>query len=84
LGFFPHAGWLERFSGRIIGVHIHDVSGIRDHQAPGLGEIDFHWVAGYLPKTAFRTVEVMSDNTPEQVKAGLKILYKTGCIDLVQ
>jgi HAD superfamily hydrolase (TIGR01549 family) len=84
LGFFPHAGWLDRFARRIVGVHLHDVSGIRDHLAPGLGEIDFHWVAGYLPKTAFRTLEVKSDNTPEQIKTGLKILLDAGCINLLQ
>lgn len=84
LGFFPHAGWLERFAARMLGAHIHDVIGIRDHWAPGLGEIDFRWVAGYLPKTAFRTIELRTENTPEQIKAGLKILLDTGCIDLVQ
>ena len=37
LGFFPHEEWLTRFAPRIIGTHLHDVVGILDHQAPGLG-----------------------------------------------
>jgi HAD superfamily hydrolase (TIGR01549 family) len=84
LGFYPHEAWLERFAGRMIGAHIHDVIGIRDHRAPGLGEVDFRRVAGYLPRDAFRTIEVMSFNTPEQIKAGLNTLVDTGCINLVQ
>jgi len=83
LGFSPHEAWLKRFAGRIIGVHLHDVIGIRDHRVPGLGEVDFRMLAGYLPKDAFRTIEVMSFNTPEQIKTGLKTLVDTGCVNLI-
>jgi hypothetical protein len=41
-------------------------------------------VAGYLPKDSFRTMEVMSINTPEQVKTGLKKLVDTDCVNLIQ
>jgi len=83
LGFYPNEMWLKRFGGRILGAHLHDVIGISDHYGPGLGEVDFRMVAGYLPKDAFRTIEVMSFNTPEQVKTGLKILVDTGCVNLI-
>ncbi len=68
LGFFPHEVWLKRFSRRIFGSHLHDVVGLSDHRAPGLGEVDFRMVAGYLPKDSFRTVEVLGSNSPEQIK----------------
>jgi len=84
LGFFPNEMWLKRFGGRIFGAHLHDVIGISDHYAPGLGDVDFRMVAGYLPKDSFRTMEVMSFNTPEQIKTGLKILVDTGCVNLIQ
>jgi HAD superfamily hydrolase (TIGR01549 family) len=84
LGFFPNEIWLKRFGGRIFGTHLHDVIGISDHYAPGLGEVDFRMVAGYLPKDSFRTMEVMSINTPEQVKTGLKKLVDTDCVNLIQ
>lgn len=83
LGFFPNEMWLKRFGMRILGTHLHDVIGISDHHAPGLGEVDFRMVAGYLPREAFRTMEVMSFNTPEQIKTGLKILVDTGCVNLI-
>ena len=81
LGFYPNEMWLKRFGGRIFGIHLHDVIGISDHYAPGLGEVDFRMIAGYLPKEASRTIEVMSFNTPEQVKTGLKTVVDAGCVN---
>jgi HAD superfamily hydrolase (TIGR01662 family) len=80
LGFYQHEEWLNRFRVRIIGTHLHDVIGVTDHFAPGLGEVDFSMVAKYLPENAFRTCEFHTSNTPEQVKAGLKFLFEHGCI----
>ena len=42
LGFYPHQEWLNQFSSRMFGTHLHDVIGLTDHYAPGLGEIDFN------------------------------------------
>lgn len=84
LGFFPNEMWLKRFGGRIFGSHLHDVIGISDHHAPGLGDVDFRMVSGYLPKDSFRTIEVMSFNTPVQIKTGLKKLVDTDCVNLIQ
>jgi sugar phosphate isomerase/epimerase/FMN phosphatase YigB (HAD superfamily) len=83
LGFCAHNEWLERFAARIIGTHLHDVVGVTDHQAPGLGEIDFDHVAAYLPGDAFRTLELHPSNSPEQVKVGLRYLADRGCVELL-
>jgi HAD superfamily hydrolase (TIGR01549 family) len=80
LGYYPHAEWLKRYSRRMLGTHLHDVVGVHDHQAPGQGEIDFTWLAAYLPGEAFRTVEIHPYNTPQQVKAGLRVLADCGCV----
>ena len=80
LGFFPHEEWLHRYASRIIEVHLHDVTGVDDHRAPGLGEVDFDMVASYLPEDAIRTFELQATNSSEQVKAGLKHLVKYGCV----
>ncbi len=80
LGFFPHEEWLKRYATRIIGVHLHDARGITDHLAPGLGEVDFAWLASYLPPQALRTCEFKPCNTPEQIQAGMQVLLQTGCI----
>ena len=80
LGFFPHEEWLRRYASRMIEVHLHDVKGVVDHYAPGLGEVDFDMVASYLPENAIRTFELQATNSPEQVKTGLKHLVETGCV----
>ena len=80
LGFYAHEEWLKRFAPRIIGTHLHDVRGTKDHFTPGLGDVDFDRVAGYLPESAFRTCEFQNFNSPEQVKAGLKLLFERGCV----
>jgi HAD superfamily hydrolase (TIGR01549 family) len=82
MGFYPHEEWLKRFGPRIVGTHLHDMIGTTDHYAPGLGSVDFSMVSAYLPKNAYRTCEFQSFNTPEQVKAGLKLLMERGCIQL--
>ena len=80
LGFYPYEEWLQRYASRIIEVHLHDVVGVVDHHAPGLGEVDFDMVASYLPEDAIRTFELQATNSPEQVKAGLKYLVERGCV----
>ena len=80
LGFFRHEDWLRCYASRIIEVHLHDVIGINDHYAPGLGEVNFRMLASYFPEDALRTLELQAINSPEQIRAGLKYLEEIGCI----
>jgi len=80
LGFYPYEDWLKRFSSRLFGSHLHDTIGLTDHYAPGMGEIDFFWIASYLPENSFRTFELLPGNTIAQVMDGLKYLIEAGCI----
>lgn len=80
LGFYSHYTWLDRFKDRIVGVHLHDVQGIRDHLSPGTGTVNFEEIAKALPVNALRTMEIRSDQTPIQVVAGLKTLAEKGCV----
>jgi sugar phosphate isomerase/epimerase len=80
LGIFPHETWLERFNHRLIGVHFHDVRGIDDHYAPGLGEVDWSLPARYLPQGIIRTLEVKPHNTPREVISGITRLVEAGLV----
>lgn len=80
LGFFPSGEWLSRFSSRIFGTHLHDVIGLADHLAPGLGDVNFKLISEYLPENSFRTIEVQPGNTLAQVKRGVELLTEAGCI----
>lgn len=80
LGFYAHKDWLKRFAGRMFGIHLHDVLGVADHKAPGLGDVDFTSIASFIPENAFRTIEVQPGNTLAQLKQGLQLLVEAGCI----
>jgi sugar phosphate isomerase/epimerase len=77
LGLVEPDEWLKRFSTRIIGVHLHDVIGLTDHQPPGKGELDFAKLAVSLPENALRTLEVGPQASLADLKAGLE--YLAGC-----
>ena len=74
LGLCNHEFWLKRYASRMVGVHLHDVIGIMDHQKPGSGEVDFKMVARYLSEKVYRTVEVSPQLSVEDISAGLKTL----------
>jgi len=76
LGFGRHEEWLARFAGRMIGIHLHDVLGLEDHLAVGLGEVDWGMMTRYLPDSALRTCEFHSSNSRQQVAAGLRWLVE--------
>ena len=80
LGFYPYEEWLKRFSSRIFETHLHDMRGIVDHFAAGMGEVDFAEIATYLPDDAIRTCEFLDTNSPEEVISGLRYLSQHGCI----
>lgn len=52
LGFNRHREYLEAYHSRLIGVHLHDTSGFRDHLAPLKGELDFNWMLPYINNDA--------------------------------
>jgi sugar phosphate isomerase/epimerase len=79
LGLFDHQAWLERFAGRMLGVHLHDVIGIDDHHAPGLGEADFTRLCRCLPGHIIRTFEVKPGVSPAQLQEALRFVAQKGC-----
>jgi len=80
LGFFPHETWLGRFADRMIGAHLHDVRGIDDHYAPGLGDVDWSMIGPYIPQGIIRTAELRPHNTSQQIQDGMQRLFETGLI----
>lgn len=74
-GYGAHEAWLERFAGRIIGVHLHDIAGMEDHLAAGQGQMPWGMLAHRLPTgEILRTCEFKNTSSPEEVAAGLRWL----------
>jgi sugar phosphate isomerase/epimerase len=72
LGFHHHQDWLDAYGSRIVGVHWHDVLGLRDHLLPGLGELDFAALARALPADAVLTCELDWYYGPDEIVQGAR------------
>jgi sugar phosphate isomerase/epimerase len=76
LGFIEHEEFLRRYGDRLVGMHVHDTHGARDHLAPGMGETDFEMLARYLRPTTIKTLELNRSVTAQQISQGLEILER--------
>ena len=80
LGVCEKNEWLERFSSRIVGVHLHDVIGLTDHNLPGKGGVDFSAISARLPENCQKTLEITPTATPDEIAGCLAFLESSGCI----
>jgi sugar phosphate isomerase/epimerase len=80
LGFTPHHEWFTRLGNKIIGAHLHDAIGIRDHCAPGIGSLDWKLVAKNLSKGAIKVCEIGEWNKVEDVRQAVPFLKNNGVL----
>ncbi|MDD5687123.1 MAG: TIM barrel protein [Elusimicrobia bacterium] len=73
-----HIDFLRMFSSRLIGMHLHDVSGVRDHKAPGTGEVNFNEISEFIQKETILVAEVYSTATKGELKNSMKYLENCG------
>jgi sugar phosphate isomerase/epimerase len=74
LGFIDRHNWLDTLSDRCIGAHLHDVSGIGDHRAPGDGDVDWGYITRGLKHLSKYTLEINQHQTDEQVRGAIPFL----------
>jgi len=80
LGFSFHEEWLSRFKDRMVGIHLHDICGISDHQAPGRGNMNWEMIARYLPRGIVKVCEIGEWNDEEQMQGVIRFLQKSGIL----
>jgi sugar phosphate isomerase/epimerase len=81
LGLAPHTRWFELLGDRMIGSHLHDVRGIRDHRAPGNGTLDWTMVRGCIPPDAARTCEIDQHEPEHSLADAVAFLAAEGVIE---
>lgn len=76
LGLAAHKDFLDRLSHRMVGMHIHDITGIDDHRAPLQGAFDFSLLRPYIKKEMALVLEPHQPATGDQIKKGAEYLSK--------
>jgi sugar phosphate isomerase/epimerase len=73
---------LETLGGRLIGMHLHDVTGgYTDHNEPGCGEVDWDMVKGFLKPETIRVMEINHRVPLDRAVAGIAFLRAKGIFD---
>ena len=80
LGLVPKHRWLNELGERCLGAHVHDVDGLADHRAPGLGDVDWSYIARGLPPDAPRVFEINPKQPEEAVAAAIPFLRERGVL----
>jgi len=68
LGFLNHKELIERFKGRLLGIHLHDIIAGQDHYPPSKGKIDFSWIAPHLKEQTIKVVEAHYPATTQEIR----------------
>ncbi len=76
LGLARHIDYLEPNANRIIGFHLHDIEGTKDHKAPHSGKFDFHILEPYVNNGTLKVIEVHPPATADDIKKGVAYLKK--------
>ena len=74
LGVASAESVLEQNADRLVGAHLHDASGRRDHLPPGRGEIDFHHLWPYLTPKVIKVMELRPRTPVEEAAEGFAFL----------
>ena len=81
LGFMAPRAPLVRFGARLIGMHLHDSTGIDDHRVPGDGSIDFAALVPWLRDDTLRVLEYGRRIQPiEHIVDGIAVLQRAGVL----
>lgn len=80
LGLVDKKLWLDTNGARCIGSHLHDVTGLADHRAPGNGDVDWTYIRDGIPASAMRVFEINQSQAPEDVRNAIPFLRERGVI----
>lgn len=67
VGVARHEEFLARYAGRLVGMHIHNVSGKQDHRSLTEGTIDFARLAPLVPADALSVLEIHQPATADEL-----------------
>jgi sugar phosphate isomerase/epimerase len=71
-----HEELLSRLSTHLVGVHLHDAEGAKDHQAPGTRKIDFGMVRKFLKPETIRVIELAPSVSEDDLREAIDFLSR--------
>jgi sugar phosphate isomerase/epimerase len=74
LGFCLHRDYLDLYREELLGVHLHNITGCSDHQAPSRGQIDFRELLPYIGKDTIKVIEAHYPATAQEIIESKKML----------
>jgi sugar phosphate isomerase/epimerase len=74
LDVVPQESFLQMYSSRMLGIHLHDVIGLSDHRVPQTGNFDFTKLKPYLTKETIKVVEAFVPAPDEEVVRGMEYI----------
>ena len=75
LGFTAEMEYLERFGGRLLGIHVHDVKNTEDHNSPGDGEIEYSkFIKHFKMSSVLKVFEIHHKSSAGSIVSGRKML----------
>jgi len=72
LGFTEHTRYLETYREKMIGIHLHDHTGLADHKTPGTGSFDFTTIKPFLKPDTIKVLEISTETTDEELQKGIE------------
>ncbi len=65
-------GLLNKLGKYLIGFHLHDIHGLKDHLSPLSGDFNFSRISGYLcDKNILKVIEAHRPSKPEEIQAAI-------------
>lgn len=75
LGLARHKDFLDKFSNRLLGVHLHDIIGtMHDHRPPGTGTFDFKILKSYIKMDTIKVIEAHQPATADEIRRSVAYL----------
>ncbi len=72
--------YLKRYKKHLAGMHLHDINGLNDHLAPGLGDFQFEILKPYLNEDSIRILEIHDQASAKDIRNGIEVLKNIGII----